>query len=104
MGALGRLFSGLFGFLFAAAGQYISGKLLIAAAAIAAFLTMLVALTLVFNAAVESVSMAMPSEFAWALGLLPTNVPACISAIVTGRVSLWLFSVKWAMVKIKLNA
>lgn len=104
MGALGSLFNSLFGFLFAAFGQYISGKLLIAAAAIAAFVAMLAALTAAFNAALVAISMNMPSEFAWGLGLIPANVPACVSAVISSRVAVWLVQVKWAIVKIKVNS
>lgn len=104
MGALGRLFSGLFGFLFASVGQYISAKLLIVVAAIAAFVAMLAALTVLFNAALVSISMTMPSEFTWGLGLIPSNVPACVSAIIAGRLAIWLFQVKFAIVKLKVQS
>lgn len=104
MGALGKLFSGMFGFLFAAAGQYLSGKLLIAAAVIAAFVAMLAALTVAFNASLVAIQMNMPTEFAWSLGLLPTNVPACVSAVIAGRIAIWLFAVKWAIVKVKMQS
>lgn len=103
MGALGQLFGVLFGRLLTFFGTYITGRLLIFATAVTAFLTMLAGLTVAFNAALNSIAMVMPSEYQWGLGIIPTNIPTCVSVILMARVTLWVFHVKWAIVKIKMQ-
>lgn len=103
MGAIGKLFGLIFGRLFAFIGTYISGKLLILAAAVGAFLAMLLALNVLFNSLLSGLSVAMPAEFQWGLGIIPQNIPACISAIITARAALWIFQVKWAIVRVKMQ-
>lgn len=104
MGALGKLFSVIFGRFIGIFGVVLSTKLLLITAAIGTFLVMLVGLTAAFNAAISAVQVAMPSEFQWGLGIIPTNIPVCVSTIITARCTLWLFQVKWAIVKLKVNA
>ena len=103
MGLLGKLFGASIGRIIAFFGVYISGKLLLFTAAVTAFLLMLSGLTVAFNTALSAVSMAMPSEFQWGLGIIPTNIPVCVSVVLTSRVLLWVFQVKWAIVKIKMQ-
>lgn len=103
MGLLGQLFSVIGGRFIAFFGAYISTKLAIFAAAVVAFLALLAGLTVAFNTALNSIAMAMPAEFSWGLGVIPTNIPACVSAIITARVTLYIFQVKWAIVKIKMQ-
>jgi len=103
MGALGKLFAGLFGFVFAGIARYVTVKVAIVAAAVSVFLLMLGALTVGFNAAMNAIQMSMPPDFQWGLGLMPTNIPVCMSAVFTSRLAIWMFEVKWAIVKIKLN-
>lgn len=103
MGAIGRLFGVVFGRIIGFFGTYISGKLLILGAGVAAFLAMLLALNALFNLLLGSLSMAMPVEFQWGLGFIPQNIPTCVSAIITARAALWIFQVKWAIIKVKIN-
>jgi hypothetical protein len=65
---------------------------------------MLAGLTVLFNAMLTSLSMTMPAQFQWGLGLIPSNVPSCVSAVITARIALWLFQVKWAIVKVKVQS
>lgn len=103
MGLLGQLFSAIGGRFLTFFGAYISTKLAIFAAAVTAFLVMLSALTVAFNSAMAAISVTMPSEFQWGLGIIPTNIPLCVSTIITARVTLWIFQVKWTIVKIKMQ-
>lgn len=103
MGALGKLFSTIFSRWFSFLGTYISGKFLLLAAATATFITLLGLLNTLFNTLLQGLVMTMPAEYAWGLGILPKNVPACVSAIITARLSIWVFQVKWAVVKIKMQ-
>lgn len=103
MGLLGQLFSASFGRIIAFFGAYISTKLVLFAAAVSAFLLMLAGLTLVFNAGMNSIAMALPDDFSWGMGIIPANIPACVSAVITARVALWIFHVKWTIVKIKMQ-
>lgn len=103
MGAIGQLFGVAFGRILGFFGTYISGKLLLLGAGVAAFLAMLLALNVLFNSLLTGLSMVMPAEFQWGLGIIPQNIPACVSAIITARVALWIFQVKWAIVKVKMN-
>lgn len=103
MGALGKLFSTVFGRLFSFFGTFLSGKLVLIAAGVSTFIAMLAGLNTLFSSMLEALLIAMPAEFVWALGIIPKNVPACVSAIITARLSIWVFQVKWAIVKVKLQ-
>lgn len=104
MGFLGQLFSASIGRIIAFFGVYLSTKMALFFAAVATFITMLAGLTLVFNAGMSSIEMMMPAEFQWGMGIIPANIPACVSAVITSRVALWIFHVKWAIVKIKMQS
>lgn len=102
MGFLGQLFSASLGRIIAFFGVYLSTRLAIFGAVVATFIAMLGGLTLVFNAGMNSISMVMPAEFQWGMGIIPTNIPTCVAVVITARVALWVFQVKWAIVKIKM--
>ena len=104
MGALGKLFGAMWGFLFLALGRLLSAKYLMVGAIIAAFLVMLGGLTVLFDALLAGIAVSMPSEFQWGLGIIPGNVPTCVSAILTARLAIWMFQVKWAVAKFKVKA
>lgn len=101
MNALGILLGATFGRIIAFFAAQISAQLLISAAAIAAFLVMLAGLTTLFNFSLSQIAYAMPAEFAWSMGFIPTNVPVCLSTIITCKVAIWVYQVKFAMVKMK---
>lgn len=104
MGALGQLFGVVFGRLIGFFGVYITARLALFAAAVTAFIVMLGGLTVAFNTALSSLSVAMPAEFQWGLGIIPQNIPLCVSTIITARVTLWIFQVKWSIIKIKMQS
>jgi hypothetical protein len=103
MGAIGKLLGVVFGRIIAFFGVYMSGKLLLFTAVVTAFVLLLGGLTLVFNWALASISMLMPAEFQWGMGIIPTNIPTCVAVVLTSRAALWIFQVKWAIVKIKMQ-
>jgi len=104
MGALGTLFSSLFGFLFAFFARWLSAKVLIATTAITAFILLFGGLTILFNTSMSALSMSLPDEFAWGLGIIPTNVPVCVSTVITCRIAIWVVQIKWAIIKIKVQS
>lgn len=101
LGALGRLtrsISDIYGGVF---GRFLSAKFTVAAAVIATFLTMLAALTLLFRETMQALYLTTPAWFHWGLGVIPDNVPQCVSAVITMRLALWVYYVKFTMVRIK---
>lgn len=103
MGALGQIFTTVFGWLFVFFGRYLSAKIILAAVAIAAFILLFGSLTILFNTSLSALSLALPPEFNWGLGIIPTNVPVCVSTIVTARIAIWVVQVKWAIISVKLK-
>lgn len=103
MGALGKLFNVIFGRIFSLFGAVVSTKLMLVASAVGTFVIMLAGLTVAFNSLLATISMAMPAEFQWGLGIIPNNIPVCVSAIITARCLLWVFQVKWSIVKLKVS-
>ncbi len=80
---------------------YVSGKILIVAAAVTAYLVLIAGLNSAFNIALSSIALTMPSEFSWSLGLLPDNVPLCISTVLVARATVFALNVKWQVVNIR---
>lgn len=103
MGALGQVFTSVFGFLFVFFGRYLSAKILLVATAITAFILLFGGLTILFNSSLAALSLVLPVEFNWGLGIIPTNVPVCISTIITARIAIWVVEIKWALINIKLK-
>lgn len=103
MGAIGQLFSTLFSSLFAFFGKYVSSKVLISVSAVTAFVAIFAGLNSTFVLLLNSLSVALPSEFAWGLGIIPDNVPVCTTTIITARTAIWYASLKWSVVQIKLK-
>lgn len=103
MGLLGKLYSALMGVFYQFFGKFVSAKLTISLLAVAAFVTLLTTLNLLFQTLLTSIQLAIPDEFHWGLGIIPNNIPVCISAILTLRAAMWVVQVKWAIVKVKMN-
>jgi hypothetical protein len=99
---MGALLNALFGFVFTFFARYVSAKILIAAAGVTAFVLIFGALTAVFNAAMSAINVSMPAQFQFAMGIIPSNIPLCISTLMTCKLAIYLARVKWAIIKIKL--
>lgn len=104
MGALATLFSSVWGWLFVFFARWVSAKVLLVVTAITAFTLLFGGLTILFNTSMEAISMSLPSEFSWGLGIIPTNAPICISTVITCRIAIWVVQIKWAIISIKLKA
>lgn len=102
MGLLGQLFSASLGRIIAFFGVYLTTRLAIFGAVVTTFIVMLGALTVIFNIGMNAIAMAVPSEFQWGMGIIPSNIPTCVAVVITARCALWVFQVKWAIVKIKM--
>lgn len=103
MGALAQLFSSVWGWLFVFFARWVSAKVLLGLTAISAFALLFGSLTILFNVSMTAFSMTLPSEFAFGLGIIPTNAPLCISTVITCRIAIWVVQIKWAIINIKLK-
>lgn len=101
MGALGSLLSLLFGRFFFFVTEYITARLLIAAALVAMFIGLLGALTILFNFLIISLYHSFPPQLSWGLGFIPPDIPLCLSSLITARTALWVLSVKIKIMNFK---
>lgn len=99
MGALIRLLSTLFGKTIGFFATYVSYKVAILLASAAAWVALTAALVLVLKALLLAVYVVSPSQFQWAAQFLPDNLSTGIAALVTARVSIWLYQRKIWLLK-----
>lgn len=97
---LGSLFAGLLQFFV----TYLSKKL----ALTAAFITASIALFAVFFAVcwstMQGIIYASPPELAYALRfIVPSNAPACLSAMLTVNVARWVYDWNTRVIQFRLN-
>lgn len=80
-----------------ALGLFVSketGEIFTRAAFIAAVLASITAVYVLYAAAVAGLSMAIPAEYNFALVFIPDNTSACMTAITTLRVGLYIAALK----------
>ncbi len=72
--------------------QYAAKRILIATAMVAALSALTAAFWVAISAALGAISIATPSYFTQAVGLvLPSNTPACFAAIASAHVLKWVY-------------
>lgn len=103
MGAIAQMFSSVWTWLFVFFARWVSAKVLLSVTAVTAFALLFGSLTILFNASMEAIEMTLPEQFAWGLGIIPTNAPICISTVVTCRIAIWIVQIKWAIINVKLK-
>lgn len=70
----------------------------LARAAFAAFVIASVgAVYVAYSAAINALSVSLPAEFRWAMIFIPPNAAACLTAVTTMRISLFLLSLKMGL-------
>lgn len=93
------IFSTLFGSLIAFFAEYVSYKIAILFATIAAFTALNGALVILFKALLVSLYLIMPNELQKAAQFLPTNISVCITALISGKIAVWLYQRKMHLLK-----
>jgi hypothetical protein len=71
------------------------------ASLIGGMLTLTVALAVLLGGLLNQLQQALPPEFALAIGLMPSNAPACVSAMIVAAGARWVYD---AHVRIMLSA
>lgn len=101
---MGVIFSAVLGFLLDFFARYVSAKVVITAAAVGAFLAITGTVFYAFYAAAAAIKLALPSQFLWALGVIPGNTPLCISVVLNVRIAVLVFAIKNQILDISAKA
>ena len=101
---MGVIFSAVLGFLLDFFARYLSAKVVITAAAVGTFLAITGIVFAAFYEAAVAIKLVLPSQFLWALGVIPSNTPLCISAVLNVRIVLLLFAIKNQILDISAKA
>lgn len=99
MKSLITIVSTLFGSAIAFFAQYVSYKIAILFATIVAFTALNLALVILFKALLVSLYLVMPIELQHAAEFLPTNISVCITALISGKIAIWLYQRKMHLLK-----
>lgn len=98
-GLLGGIVTWLIGFF----AQYLTRRLAIVAAAIAVVVTLTAAFFAGVHGVVSGLSSMSPPQFSVVLGfVMPSNAPACVSAILTTHTLRWAYEWNVKVVQMKL--
>lgn len=99
MKALIAICSTLFGAVISFFAEYVSYKIAILFATIVAFTAINLALVMLFKALLVSLYLVMPGELQQAAQFLPTNISVCITALISGKIAIWLYQRKMQLLK-----
>lgn len=71
--------------------KYFTAKVAGIAALIATMATLTGTLYLSFNGLLSLIAVSLPPSLAWAISLLPSNLPTCLATIVSAKASKWVY-------------
>lgn len=99
-GVLGSLFAGLVEFF----AKWLTKRVALTAAFIAASLGLFAVFFAVCWSAMQGIVVAAPQELSMALSfIVPSNAPACLSALLTAHVARWVYDWNTRVIQFRLN-